>query len=148
MRERKDRAYDILQKANMYVKTRYGNMLDKPRQKYMRDMILGTICSKSLILSQISQKIQGVTDTCQNSHQTEKRLSHNLNSQKWGREQMRVQHYLDMLGYVTNQTLIILDLSDMQKPYGRKLPDLKEVHDGSTGEIGVVSLLPTTGWCG
>lgn len=137
MKSRRDRAYDIVQKANGYVKTRYGNILDKPRQKYMRDMILGTICSKSLILAQIAQEIQGVTDKCQNSHQTEKRLSYNLNSRKWTREQMRVQHYHDMLGYVTDQTLMILDLSDMQKPYGRKLPYLKDVHDGSTGEIGL-----------
>ena len=67
--ERKERAYAIVQKANEYVKTRYGNLLDKPRRKYMRDMILGTICSKSLILAQIAQKIHAVTDTCQNSHQ-------------------------------------------------------------------------------
>ena len=50
---------------------------------------------------------------------------------------MRDIHYQDMLGYVTNDTLIILDLSDIQKPYGRKLPYLKEVRDGSTKEIGL-----------
>ena len=42
-----------------------------------------------------------------------------------------------MLEYVTDDTLVILDLSDIQKPYGRKLPDLKDVRDGSTGLIGL-----------
>lgn len=53
MRELRGRAYDILQKIEGYVKT-YEGVLDKPRRKYMRDMVLGTIRSKSLILSQIA----------------------------------------------------------------------------------------------
>jgi len=129
MRDIRARAYDILHKIDTYVKT-YSE-LDKPRRKYMRDMILGTIRSGSLTLSQIAQKIQGVTDRCENSHQTGKRLSYNLNSAKWSIQGMWDIHYQDMLSYVTNETLIILDLSDIQKPYGRKLPDLKEVRDGS-----------------
>ena len=136
MKDIRARAYDILRKIDAYVK-RYDGELDKPRRKYMRDMILGTIRSGSLILSQIAQKIQGVTDRCENSHQTEKRLSYNLNSVKWSILGMRGIHYQDMLDYVTDETLIILDLSDIQKPYGRKLPDLKSVRDGSTGEIGL-----------
>ena len=39
---------------------------------------------------------------------------------------MRGIHYQSMLEYVTDDTLIILNLSDIQKPYGRKLPDLKK----------------------
>jgi len=136
MRDIKCRAYDILHKIDNYVKN-YEYELDKPRRKYMRDMILGTIRSGSLILSQIAQKTQGITDRCENSHQTEKRLSYNLNNEKWSILGMRDIHYRDMHLYVTSQTLIILDLSDIQKPYGRKLPDLKNVRDGSTGEIGL-----------
>ena len=136
MRDIKGRAYDILHKIDTYVKT-YSGELDKPRRKYMRDMILGTIRSGSLILSQISQKTQGITDRCKNSHQTEKRLLYNLNSDKWSILGMRDIHYQDMHVYVTNETLIILDLSNIQKPYGRKLSDLKSVRDGSTGEIGL-----------
>jgi hypothetical protein len=136
IRNIRTRAYDILHKIDTYVKT-YNAELDKPRRKYMRDMILGTIRSGSLILSQIAQKIHGITDRCRNSHQTEKRLSYNLNSSKWGILGMRNIHYQDVFGYVTNETLLILDLSDIQKPYGRKLPDLKNVRDGSTGEIGL-----------
>jgi len=73
MREIRERAYDILHEIDSYVKT-YAGVLDKPRHKYIRDMTLGTIRSKSLILSQIAQKIRGITDRCKNSHQTEKRL--------------------------------------------------------------------------
>ena len=136
MKEIRDRAYDILHKIDSYVKS-YEGVLDKPRSKYMRDMTLGIIRGKSLILSQIAQKIQGITDKCQNSHQTEKRLSYNLNSERWSIAEMRDAHYRDMLSYVTDDTLIILDTSDIQKPYGRKLPDLKSVRDGSTREIGL-----------
>ena len=136
MREIRERAYDILHQIDSYVKT-YEDVLDKPRRKYMRDMTLGTIRSKSLILSQIAQKIRGITDRCKNSHQTEKRLSYNLNSPEWTIQEMRDIHYQDMLSYVTDDTLIILDTSDIQKPYGRKLPDLKSVRDGSTGDIGL-----------
>ena len=136
MREPKARAYDILDKINEYMRE-YTDVLDKPRRKYMRDMILGSIRSNSLILSQIAQKVQQITDKCANSHQTEKRLSYNLNSEKWSIIGMCDKHYHSMLEYATDDTLIILDLSDIQKPYGRKLPDLKDVRDGSTGDIGL-----------
>jgi len=88
MREIRERAYDILHEIDSYVKT-YAGVLDKPRHKYIRDMTLGTIRSKSLILSQIAQKIRGITDRCKNSHQTEKRLSYNLNSPEWTIQEMR-----------------------------------------------------------
>jgi len=136
MKEPKARAYDILGKIDEYM-MEYIDVLDKPRRKYIRDMILGSIRSHSLILSQIAQKIQKITDVCANSHQTEKRLSYNLNSQRWSIMGMRGKHYGSMTEYVTDDTLVILDLSDIQKPYGRKLPDLKDVRDGSTGEIGL-----------
>lgn len=136
MKEVKARAYDVLNKINEYM-MEYGDVLDKPRRKYMRDMILGAIRSNSLILSRIAQKVQQITDKCANSHQTEKRLSYNLNSEKWSIMGMRGKHYNSMTEYVTDDTLVILDLSDIQKPYGRKLPDLKDVRDGSTGDIGL-----------
>jgi hypothetical protein len=44
MREPKARAYDVLNKINNYMQE-YTNILDKPRRKYMRDMILGSIRS-------------------------------------------------------------------------------------------------------
>jgi len=136
MKEVKARAYEVLNKINEYMRE-YGDVLDKPRRKYMRDMILGAIRSNSLILSQIAQKVQQITDKCANSHQTEKRLSYNLNSRKWSIMGMRGIHHGSMTEYVTDDTLVILDLSDIQKPYGRKLPDLKDVRDGSTGDIGL-----------
>jgi len=136
MREPKARAYDVLSKINEYI-WEYADVLDKPRRKYMRDMILGSIRSHSLILSQIAQKVQQITDRCSNSHQTEKRMSYNLNSGKWSILGMRNKHYQSMLEYMTDDTLVILDLSDIQKPYGRKLPDLKDVWDGSTGSTGL-----------
>ena len=92
MRETKGRAYDVLNKINAYMKE-YTDVLDKPRRKYMRDMILGSIRSNSLILSQIAQKVQQITDKCSNSHQTEKRMSYNLNSEKWSIMVMRNRHY-------------------------------------------------------
>jgi len=136
MKEAKARAYDVLNKINEYMKD-YTDVLDKPRRKYMRDMILGSIRSNSLILSQIAQKVQQITDKCANSHQTEKRLSYNLNSEKWSIMEMRGIHYQSIPEYVTDDTLIIFDLSDIQKPYGVELPDLKDVYDGSTGDIGL-----------
>ena len=136
MREPRARAYDVLSKINEYM-SEYTDVLDKPRRKYMRDMILGSIRSHSLILSHIAQKVQQITDKCSNSHQTEKRLSYNLNSERWSILEMRDKHYQSMLEYVTDDTLVILDLSDIQKPYGKKLPDLKDVRDGSTGDIGL-----------
>jgi len=136
MREPKARAYVVLSKINEYMKG-YKDILDKPRRKYMRDMILGSIRSHSLILSQIGQKVQQITDKCANSHQTEKRLSYNLNSKKWSIMEMRNKYYQSMLKYVTDDTLVILDLSDIQKPYGRKLPGLKDVWDGSKGSTGL-----------
>ncbi len=54
MREAKARAYDVLGKISEYMKE-YADVLDKPRRKYMRDMILGSIRSNSLILSQMAQ---------------------------------------------------------------------------------------------
>ena len=118
MREPRARAYDVLSKINEYMRE-YADVLDKPRRKYMRDMILGIIRSHSLILSHIAQKVQQITDKCSNSHQTEKRLSYNLNSEnmcsgyrfarKWSIVGMRGIHYQSILEYMTDDTLVILE---------------------------------------
>jgi hypothetical protein len=64
-------------------------------------------------------------------HGVEKRLSNHLGSQLWDMSPLQSQLLHRWAALVTADTLLTADLTDLAKPYARKLQGLGRVHDGS-----------------
>ncbi len=104
--------------------------LSKPRRRFVEEMIYGIQASKDVKLSEIGRALdENVT-----LKKTEERLSRHLKQPGLDKE---VNRHIAKLGSrrVHEDTLLIIDPSDIRKPYARKMPHLARVRDGSTGEI-------------
>ena len=110
-----------------------GNLsrgLSKPLRRFVAEALQGIVGRQSVLLSEIARSLNEPIALIK----TENRLSRNL-----GAERMRpvLQGAVLAAGAprVKRQSLLILDLSDVVKPYARKMEYLARVRDGSTGEI-------------
>lgn len=103
----------------------------KPQGKFLRDMIYGIQSSQDVKLSSISRAL----DESISLKKTEERLSHHLKQEQLGQQINEV-----VMGHAASRikrdTLIVLDPTDLQKPYAQKMPFLATVRDGSAGELG------------
>jgi hypothetical protein len=94
-------------------------------------MFYGIQASKDSKLSNIGRALEeGIP-----LKKTEERLSHHLAQKGMGQ---RINQQVAKMGAdrIKKETLLILDPSDIQKPYAEKMPFLATVRDGSTGELG------------
>ena len=103
----------------------------KPVAHFIGDMIYGIIAEKDVKLSSIVRALKEKTTP----KKVEDRLSRMLSSS--GLE----AGLHDLIAFegakkVHKDTLIILDPSDVQKPYAKKMEYLAKVWDGSKGEVG------------
>jgi len=90
------------------------------------------LASGSCLLSQIGRRIQDGTTL---AHR-EKRFSRGLDRRGWWQEALRRRLLARAAGDVGREDLIAVDLSDVSKPYARKLEYLDTVRDGSRKTIG------------
>ena len=101
----------------------------KPTRKWMIQMLYGIQASKDVKLSNIARSLNEQIPLIK----TESRLSRNL-----GRMDLteRINGKLITEGgrKIQQETVIALDLSDLDKPYAEKMQYLAWVRDGSTGE--------------
>jgi len=111
-----------------------GNLsrgLKKPAQRFVGEMIYGIQARKSVHLTEIGRSLGESIPLLK----TENRLSRNLL-----RPDLRVALQSAILREgscrIGKESLLVLDLSDIVKPYARKMEHLAPVHDGSSGEIG------------
>ncbi len=100
-----------------------------PEFKFMFDMVLGIIKSQSVIGNRIAQTLgENITNkkTCE-------RLYRNLRKEDFG---VRLQqHIIDKQAKsIDDDTVIIVDDSDLIKSKATKMEGLKKVRDGSTGD--------------
>ena len=103
----------------------------KPVARFIGDMIYGIMVEKDVKLASIVRALKEETTP----KKVEDRLSRMLSSE--GLE-------AGLHGFIASEgarrdrkdTLIILDPSDVQKPYARKMEYLAKVWDGSRGEVG------------
>ncbi len=102
----------------------------KPQTKFVEQMLFGLAASQDCKLSQIARAL-GEPITLK---KTAERLSHHLAAPKLGRvlQQHIVAH---AAGRIHADTLIVVDPTDIRKPYATKMPHLATVRDGSTGEL-------------
>jgi len=105
--------------------------LCKARRRFVEEMIYGIQARGSVMLTEVARAL----DESISLKKTEERLSNNLAD---GR-------ILDVLGQeilergacrIDDDSLLILDPSDICKKYAKKMEYLAEVHDGSEKEIG------------
>ena len=102
-----------------------------PKMKFLRQMLYGIQATKSVILNRIAAEIDEETT----QKKIEDRLSHHLAHEVlWTRIHEAVLGHAKR--FIRRDTLIVIDPSDIQKPYAKKMPYLAKVWDGSRGEVG------------
>jgi hypothetical protein len=104
--------------------------LSKPLRNFVGEMLFGIQASQDVKLSNIARSLQETIPLLK----TEDRLSRNLQAQEL---ETHLRAGLLRLGSrrVESNTVLCLDLSDVCKPYARKMEFLDQVWDGSAGEV-------------
>ena len=102
--------------------------LSKPARRFVSEALYGIAARGSVRLSEIGRALEETIALIK----TETRLSRNL-----GREELREHLGAAVLRKgstrIRERTLLVLDLSDIAKPYAEKMEFLARVRDGSTG---------------
>lgn len=102
----------------------------KPRARFIEQMIYGIQASRDVKLSSIGRSL-GEDILLK---KTEERLSRHLASEGLGQ---RINEVIAEHGSrkVHRDTLIVIDPTDVRKPYAKSMPYMARVRDGSTGDI-------------
>src|SRR5699024_8647254 len=105
--------------------------MQKTNKNFIMDMSFGLVKSNSVILSDIARSLEEPID----SIQTIKRLSSRLEG--FHEDNLLLENYKNMIQphFREKDNLIIVDNSEIVKPYSSKLEALGKVRDGSTGRI-------------
>jgi len=101
----------------------------KPLRKFMVQMLYGIQASKDVKVSNIARSLNEEVALVK----TENRLSGNIGGRDFTEEVNR-RIIVQGAKRITEDTVIALDISDIDKPYARKMEYLALVRDGSTGE--------------
>ena len=104
--------------------------LSKPARRFVSEALYGIAARGSVRLSEIGRALEETIALAK----TETRLSRNL-----GRAELRAHLGAAVLreggARIGARTLLVLDISDIAKPYAEKMQYLARVRDGSTGDI-------------
>lgn len=104
--------------------------LGKVSQRFVAEMVYGIQASQSVVLTEIARTLQEKISI----KKTEERLSRNLQREELERT---VQGNVMRLAskQVGEETLLMIDPSDVSKKYAKKMEYLATVRDGSQGEL-------------
>ena len=109
----------------------FSARFSKPVRRFIGQMVFGIQAAQDVKLSQIGRELQEPIRI----GKVENRLSRNL-----AHEGMAETLHACVLDHaapsIRQDTLIIVDPTDIQKPYARKMDYLAKVRDGSKGELG------------
>ena len=109
----------------------FSTRFSKPIQRFIGQMLFGIQAAQDVKLSQIGRELQEPIRISK----VENRLSRNLAHE--GMADMLHACVLDYAAHSIHQdTLIIIDPTDIQKQYARKMDYLAKVWDGSKGKLG------------
>lgn len=104
--------------------------LSRPKYKLVFQMLYGMLESQSTHLSNISRALKEEITL----KKTIDRLSRGLG--RFNENDIIMENYMDIVKRNTKEmSVLIVDNSDISKPYSEMLDSLCEVRDGSTGEI-------------
>lgn len=102
--------------------------LSKPDQKFILDMVYGLIKSRSPTLTEIARALEEDTRLLY----TVKRLSNRASA--FSHFSRLEQNYLNAIQpQLRDDMYVIVDNSDITKPFGQQFEHLQRVHDGSRG---------------
>ena len=101
---------------------------DSRRQRFLEEMIPGLVIGGHVHLTKVARAI---SDGREDIHAVEKRLSRNLASEHWDMSPVADDLLTRSAALVTDDSLIVSDLTDMAKYWARTLEGLGRVHDGS-----------------
>jgi hypothetical protein len=104
---------------------------DSRRRRFLTDMLQGLVISGHVHLTKIARAIGSGSEDI---HGVEKRLSRNLASKHWDPSPLADALLRDSAARITDDSLLVGDLTDLAKYYAQKLEGLGRVHDGSDPE--------------
>lgn len=106
-----------------------GSNMKVPKRSivFFKQMLLGIIGSKNILLSEIGHVLKERGKLIQ----TEKRLSYQLNNKRWNSENMSQGYLRWSRQWIKPSSVIAFDMGDITKEYSRKGPNLGWVWDGS-----------------
>jgi hypothetical protein len=105
--------------------------LNKTRRRFIHQMLFGIQASRDVKLSNVSRSLEEDIQLIK----TEQRLSRQLSRQELT-EHMNNEIIKQGSLKIKKDTVLAWDLSDIQKPFAKKMDHLGGVRDGSTGDIG------------
>lgn len=105
--------------------------LPKVAERFIREMVYGIQASQSVVLTKVARMLEEAVSI----KKVEERLSRQLMRKGLG-ETVQANLLRIAAPLVGKDTLLILDPSDIQKKYARKMQYLGKVRDGSEDEIG------------
>lgn len=103
----------------------------KPEAGFIEEMVYGICAAKDVKLSEISRELNEGIEL----KETEERLSRHLGKEGLGEEVSRII-MREAAWDVGQETLIVVDMTDVKKSYAQSMEYLGWVRDGSSGELG------------
>lgn len=103
----------------------------KPKLEFLGQMLFGIQAARDTLVSEIARSLQ--EDVL--AKKTQERLEHHLQADGLD-DKIHGSLLCDAASSIHEDTLIIIDPTDVQKPYAEKMPYLAKVWDGSEGKVG------------
>lgn len=109
----------------------FSPRFSKPKPGFLGQMLFGIQAARDTLVSEIARSLQeGVL-----AKKTQERLEHHLQADGLD-DEIHGSLLCDAASSIHEDTLIIIDPTDVQKPYAEKMPYLAKVWDGSKGKVG------------
>jgi hypothetical protein len=109
----------------------YIAQLSPARQKFVQQAVHGILACGSLILSQMARSLR---ETSTRFLYVLKRFSRQLGHKAWDPSVLHTEVLERNAAWVYQDTPVIVDLSEIAKPYARRMPHLCTVRDASSPE--------------
>lgn len=107
----------------------YIAMLSPARQKFVQQAVHGILACGSLILSEMARSLR---ETPTRFLYVLKRFSRQLGSKAWDTRVLHTEVLERNAAWVYQNTPVMVDLSEIAKPYARRMPHLCTVRDASS----------------
>jgi len=107
----------------------YIAMLGPARQKFVQQAVHGILACGSLILSEMARSLR---ETSTRFLYVLKRFSRQLGSKAWDPSVLHAEVLERNAAWVYQDTPVMVDLSEIAKPYARRMPHLCTVRDASS----------------
>ena len=109
----------------------FSPRFSKPKLEFLGQMLFGIQAARDTLVSEIARSLQ--EDVL--AKKTQERLEHHLQADGLD-DKIHGSLLCDAAASIHEDTLIIIDPTDVQKPYAEKMPYLAKVWDGSKGKVG------------